>query len=136
VVDGKAAAINPPTTESTQLTDTVKSYAQLGIAVSGEKFYTPKQPNAYDQAEYDHEEKQMAADLKHAVYNPAAAYVSDTYVQRGATLDNIVGDARIKFLAGQIDQSGVAAAVDRWRSSGGDAVIKEINTLYKADKNK
>lgn len=136
LVDGKAAAINPPTTESTQLTDTVKSYAQLGIAVNGQKFYDPAQPNAYDQAEYDHEEKMMNADLKHAVYNPAAAYVSDTYVMQGATLDNIIGDARIKYIAGQLDQSGLTAQIQRWRSSGGDSVIKEINALYKADKNK
>lgn len=136
VVGGLADATTPPTAESTQLTETVMSYSQLGIAVAGKQYYTPKQPNAYDQALYDHAQKTLNADLKHAVYNPAAAYVSNTYVRLGATLDNIIGDARIKFLAGQIDKSGVSAAVARWRSSGGDAVIKEMNALYKADKNK
>jgi putative aldouronate transport system substrate-binding protein len=136
VVDGHAQAINPPTAESTQLTNDAASYAQLGIAVSGSKFYTPKQLNDYDQQQYDAETKVMNADLKHAVFNPAAAYVSNTYVLSGATLDNVISDARIKYDAGQIDDAGLAAALQQWKTSGGSQVTSEINKLYKADKNK
>jgi putative aldouronate transport system substrate-binding protein len=137
LVDGHAQPINPPTDESTQLTTTiVPSYAQLGISVNGNKFYTPAQPNAYDQKQYDEELSTAASDLKSAVFNPAAAYVSKTYVLNGATLDNIISDARIKYIAGQIDDAGLQAAIDQWRTSGGTQVTAEINTLYKADKNK
>ncbi|HWU47669.1 MAG TPA: extracellular solute-binding protein [Humibacter sp.] len=134
VVDGHSQAITPPTAESTDLTNTVASYAQLGIAVNGQKFYTAKQPNDYDQQLWDSCQTIMKSDLKSAVFNPAAPYVSNTYVLKGATLDNIVTDARIKYIAGQIDASGLAAAIKQWKSSGGDAVITEINKLYKADK--
>lgn len=136
LVDGRAQPITPPTAESTQLINTVNSYAQLGISVSGNKFYLPAQPNAYDQAQYDAELKTMTADTKSAVFNPAAAYVSNTYVLSGATLDNIISDARIKYDAGQIDDAGLTAALQQWKSSGGSQVMSEINKLYKADKNK
>ncbi len=57
----------------------------------------------------------MAEDLKSAVYNPAAAVVSPTYVAKGAQLDNIVADARIKYLAGQIDEQGLKDAIKLWQ---------------------
>ncbi|NNC12763.1 extracellular solute-binding protein [Planctomonas sp. JC2975] len=136
LVDGRAQAINPPTPESTLMQNTVNSYAQLGISVGGNKFYLPAQPNAYDQTQYDAQLKTAASDLKSAVYNPAAAYVSNTYVLNGATLDNIISDARIKYDAGQIDDAGLDAALKQWATSGGTQVTAEINKLYKADKNK
>jgi putative aldouronate transport system substrate-binding protein len=70
------------------------------------------------------------------LFNPAAAYVSQTAVTKGATLDNIMIDARIKYMAGQIDASGVKQAIAQWKSTGGSQVTDEINKLYKADKNK
>lgn len=133
VVDGHAQAITPATPESTSLAGTVSSYAQLGIAVNGQKFYSVKQPNAYDQRLWDNAQTTMKSDLTHAVFNPAAAYVSNTYVLKGATLDNVISDARIKYIAGQIDGSGLAAAINQWKSSGGSSVIAEINKLYKAN---
>lgn len=136
VVDGHAQAITPPTPESTALTNDALTYSQLGISVNGNAFYTAKQPNDYDQQQFDAETAMMNSDLKHAVFNPAAAYVSDTYVRSGATLDNIISDARIKYDAGQIDDKGLTAALQQWKSSGGNQVTSEINALYKADKNK
>ena len=76
----------------------------------------------------------MAGDLKSAVYNPAAAFVSPTYVAKGAQLDNIVADARIKYLAGQIDEQGLKDAIKLWKSSGGDKVQEEINKLWQDSK--
>ncbi|MHA7984550.1 extracellular solute-binding protein [Rathayibacter sp. CAU 1779] len=137
LVDGRSEAINPPTAESTLLsTSVVPSYAQLGIAVSGYKAYAAAQANEYDQTQYDAQVAKAASDLKSAVFNPAAAYVSNTYVLNGATLDNIISDARIKYDAGQIDEAGLDAALKQWATSGGNQVTAEINKLYKADKNK
>jgi putative aldouronate transport system substrate-binding protein len=69
-------------------------------------------------------------DAANAVFNPAAGLVSDTYTTNGTQLDNIIGDARIQYLAGQIDEAGLDAAVELWRTSGGDQVTTEINELY------
>jgi len=129
VKDGKAVAVT--STTATDLTNIVASYAQLGTNVTGNKFYPPAQPNDYDQQQYDAEVKTMNSDAKHAVYNPAAAFVSQTYAQEGATLDNIITDARLKYIAGQSSLSDVKAAIQLWKSSGGDQVISETNDLYK-----
>jgi len=116
------------------LKDAVLSYSQLGMNVTGFQGYLPKQASAYEQEMYDKRKAIEESDLASAEYDPAAPYVSETYVSQGAQLDTIVSDARIQYIAGQIDQAGLTAAIDRWRSSGGDKVIAEINELAsKAD---
>ena len=102
---------------------------QLGLGVSGNKAYLPKQTPVRIKVAKIQEEN-----LKTTVANPAAAYVSKTYTTNGAQLDNIIEDARVKFIVGQIDEKGFDAAVALWKKSGGDAVIKEYNEqakLYK-----
>lgn len=111
------------------LKDTVLSYSQLGMNVTGFQGYLPKQASDYEQEMYDKRKAIEASDLEHAEYDPAAAFVSETYVAKGAQLDTIVSDARIQYIAGQIDRAGLIAAIDLWRSSGGDAIIAEINEL-------
>jgi len=72
--------------------------------------------------------------LKTTVANPVLAYVSKTYTTNGAQLDNIIEDARVKFIVGQIDEKGFDAAVALWKKSGGDAIISEYEAqakLYK-----
>ncbi|MBU7591156.1 extracellular solute-binding protein [Metabacillus halosaccharovorans] len=65
------------------------------------------------------------------VPNPAEALVSEVYAQKGQQLDNIINDARIKFIVGQIDEAGFKDAIELWRSSGGEDYIEEMNKLYK-----
>lgn len=65
------------------------------------------------------------------VANPAESLLSTVYAQKGQQLDNIINDARIKYIVGQIDDKGIEDAIKLWRSSGGDDYIEEINKLYK-----
>ncbi|WP_020620000.1 extracellular solute-binding protein [Paenibacillus daejeonensis] len=64
------------------------------------------------------------------VANPAEPLISDVYAQKGQQLDNIVNDARIKYIVGQIDEQGLEEAFQLWRTSGGDDYIAEINKLH------
>jgi putative aldouronate transport system substrate-binding protein len=82
------------------------------------------------QALYEHRKELRVRDLETPVYNAAAAFVADTQIEQGATLNQIIGDARIKFIAGEIDEAGYRDEIARWHSSGGDDVIAEINDLY------
>lgn len=134
VVDGGAATITPETPEGKKVSEDVKSFAQLGTSVKGNEFYTPKQPSDYEQKVYEDRLKLMAENLKSAVYNPAAPYVSATYVAKGAQLDNIIADARIKYLAGQIDQAGLKDAIKLWDASGGAQIKEETNKLWAENK--
>lgn len=134
VVDGAAVTISPETPEGKKVTEDVKSFSQLGTSVRGNEFYAPKQPTDYEQKVYDDRLKVMEENLKSAVYNPAAPFVSATYVAKGAQLDNIIADARIKFLAGQIDEKGLKDAIKLWDASGGAAIKEETNKLWKENK--
>lgn len=73
---------------------------------------------------------------KIVVVNPAEPLISNVYTQKGPQLDNIINDARVKFIVGQIDEAGYKAALDLWKKSGGDDYVKEINDLYARSKNK
>ncbi|WP_274649036.1 extracellular solute-binding protein [Paenibacillus humicola] len=64
------------------------------------------------------------------VTNPAANLISKTQAERGTELDQILQDARVKFIIGEIDEAGWDAEMKKWRSSGGDQVIEETNELY------
>lgn len=66
----------------------------------------------------------------YVVNNPAYSLISETYVTKGAELDNLIKDARIKFIMGAIDERGWNAAVEQWRKTGGDQVIAELNAEH------
>ena len=68
------------------------------------------------------------------VANPAEPLISEVYAQKGQQLGNIINDARIKFIVGQIDEQGWRDAIELWKKSGGDDYVKEINELYAASK--
>lgn len=70
------------------------------------------------------------ANEAYIVTNPAEPFISTVYTQKGAQLDNVINDARIKFIVGQIDEAGLKAAFEVWRNTGGDDLVKEMNELY------
>jgi len=67
------------------------------------------------------------------VPNPAEALIgmSETYIKRGVTLDNMIEDTRVKYITGQINDQGFKKVLDNWRKQGGDQIIKEVNALYR-----
>lgn len=64
--------------------------------------------------------------------NYGAAYTSETQANIGAELDAIVIDARNAYIKGEIDLTGWEAEIDRWKQSGGQTVIDEMNAKYHA----
>ncbi|MCD8335771.1 MAG: extracellular solute-binding protein [Lachnospiraceae bacterium] len=80
------------------------------------------------QAAYDENEV-------YAVFNPALSYLANsaTYSELGATLDDIISQARTQYICGEIDKDGLQAAWDKWLSQGGQAVIDEVNEQYLAN---
>jgi putative aldouronate transport system substrate-binding protein len=74
------------------------------------------------------------ANIQIVVGNPAEPFVSEVYAQKGQQLDNIIADARIQYIVGQIDDKGLDDAIALWRKNGGDDYVTEINKLYAATK--
>jgi putative aldouronate transport system substrate-binding protein len=60
-------------------------------------------------------------------------YISDTAVKLGNSLTNIIADARVKYVLGQIDLAAYQAEVARWRAAGGDQVKAEYTKAYLAN---
>jgi putative aldouronate transport system substrate-binding protein len=57
--------------------------------------------------------------------------VSETQIRLGTTLSDILQDARMKYVLGQIDLAGWRAAVAQWKSAGGDQAAAELTADYK-----
>jgi putative aldouronate transport system substrate-binding protein len=71
---------------------------------------------------------------QYIVANPAEPFISTVYSQKGQQLDNIINDARIKFVVGKSTEAELQAAFETWKKSGGDDLVKEMNELYAASK--
>ncbi|EOT44339.1 extracellular solute-binding protein [Enterococcus columbae] len=118
--------------EAEKISNDVKSFSQIGMNVTKEiQFYYPKPATPEKQEKFDLRQKIMASDLKKAVFNPAASYITDTFVTKGTQLDQIISDARIKYVAGQMDDKGWKDTIQLWKDQGGTQLIKETNDLHK-----
>jgi putative aldouronate transport system substrate-binding protein len=103
---------------------------QFQMFIPENRFHEPKQTPLRKK-----EQELMKANEDIVVPNPAEALISEVYSQKGQQLDNIINDARIKFIVGQIDESGFQEAVDLWYKSGGVDYVNEINELYQEVQN-
>lgn len=68
---------------------------------------------------------------KYLVKDPTATLFSQTYADKGADLDQIMKDANIKFISGNIDEAAWNTAVEQWKKNGGNQVITEFTAEYK-----
>lgn len=64
------------------------------------------------------------------IHDPTVTLDSDTNVQDGARLLQIMTDATYQYILGQIDEKGFDKALENWKSQGGDKIIEEFNASY------
>jgi putative aldouronate transport system substrate-binding protein len=76
-------------------------------------------------------QKLIDANENYAVPDPTVSLISETYLQKSQQLTQIISDAQTKYIIGELDDAGFQAAVDNWRKSGGDQVIREFTDQYK-----
>jgi len=110
---------------------TIASFAQIGMGVGG--FTLPASFNEETGTRLELERVAIRDGQRYqdiAVFNPTQPFISETATLRGAILDDIMLDARIQFIAGQIDRAGFESEVQRWLDSGGQTVIEELTELY------
>lgn len=108
-----------------------QAFTQLAMNVPNRPVLPPAPADDYE-AEIGDTVREINQDVEDAVYNPAAGLVAPTYITNQSTLDQIIADARIQYVVGEIDDAGLDDAVQRWRDGGGEQVIAEINELYAA----
>ncbi|OIJ14668.1 ABC transporter substrate-binding protein [Anaerobacillus alkalilacustris] len=124
VIDGGARVL-----DQNLFDNEVRPYLSLEI---GE----PETNGRYDAYfEYDVQVKALelqADNENYLIRNEALTLDSDTFVVDGPRLYQIIEDATIRFILGQIDEAGFEAAVENWKSQGGNKIIEEFTASYNA----
>lgn len=72
-------------------------------------------------------EKFVIENEKIAIHDPTAALDSVTYAEKGTQLQELITDATYKYIYGSIDRAGFEAAIEDWKSRGGQQIIDEFN---------
>jgi putative aldouronate transport system substrate-binding protein len=67
------------------------------------------------------------------VVDPAMSLVSEVYNNLGADIEQLINDAKYKFVTGTIDEAGWHEAVQNWRDRGGDEIRADFERLYAED---
>lgn len=114
-----------PTADAALLND-IAAYAQISTNVRG---YDILERRDGSKLQEDRVALRKSA-VEKAVFDPCASLMSDVYSSKGAQLQNIMNDARIQYIAGQIDKDGYEAAKKQWLSTGGQEYIDELTKLY------
>jgi len=68
--------------------------------------------------------------IKYMTPNPVLGFISPTATEK-SNLEQIISDASIKFIMGQLDENGFKKEIQRWRDSGGDKIAQEYADEYK-----
>ncbi|MFC6547332.1 extracellular solute-binding protein [Cohnella cellulosilytica] len=76
-------------------------------------------------------EQMWVDNIEIGVSNPAEPLISATNTEKGGTLKQIMKDANTKYIMGTIDKAGYDKAIQNWRDSGGDQIIKEYTDEYR-----
>ncbi|TDD33147.1 extracellular solute-binding protein [Nonomuraea terrae] len=130
VEDGYAVKVNDQDPAMKVINNDVEfAFIQLGmtssVGVAGEA-YEWMRPSQAEKDWLKQRDELMNLDLQTAVHDPSLPVISETAVQRGATLNPIPTDARIKYLAGDLTEEQFRAEVKRWYDSGGTQTLAEL----------
>lgn len=119
VVDGFANVLDTDVSERE-----VKPYQALEIGEA--------ETNGRYEGYFEYEPKAKSEELfkdneNYLIENPTVPLYSETFVQDGARLQQIITDATYNYIIGQLDEAGFDAEVENWKSQGGEKMIEEFN---------
>lgn len=78
------------------------------------------------------ENKLYADNIQYVMVNYGSGLISKTASDKGADLTQIITDAQLQYIKGEITEDGLNEALARWKTAGGDDMTKEMTDLYKA----
>jgi putative aldouronate transport system substrate-binding protein len=67
-----------------------------------------------------------------AIHDPSLPLMSDTWTASSASLNQIIDDAVINYVMGNIDRAGFNTQIARWYAEGGQNAINEFSAAYAA----
>ncbi|MDR2177785.1 MAG: extracellular solute-binding protein [Treponema sp.] len=118
-------------------TDLPEAEASIRVNEGFDQFMTNVTNNAtpekFDRIRQRVFDVQNNSDMSILVANPCITFSasSQVYSEKGSDLDTIRRDARIQYIVGQIDEAGWRAAMETWKTAGGQALIDEYNSIKK-----
>jgi len=116
--------------ETEQILMDIRAFAQLGTNTNGYQGYTSLPAGDHELELWNLRQELHTRDSETIVANPTLPLVAQSQIELGATLDQGVADARIKYYAGQLDEAGFRAEIQRWFDEGGDTIVTEMNELH------
>jgi putative aldouronate transport system substrate-binding protein len=130
VEDGYAVKINEDDPAVKVINnDVLFGFIQLGttssVGIAGDA-YEWMRPSEAEREWLKQRDELMELDLQTAVHDPTLPVISQTAVEKGATINPIPTDARIKYLAGDLTEDQFKAEIKRWYDSGGTQIIAEL----------
>lgn len=127
VQDGRALA-----SEDQDLTNReVKPYQAIEI---GEPKTNGRYEGVFTLPAKEKAEELIIDNEKYLIHNPTNALDSATFAEKGELLGQKIKDATYQYILGDLDKAGFEKAIEDWKKSGGNDVIKEFNESYKKSK--
>lgn len=68
------------------------------------------------------------------IKNPAIAYLSPTFSEKGGDLNKMRDEYFVKFVSGKLPVEAFDQFVKEWKVQGGEQITKEVNDWYKTNK--
>jgi putative aldouronate transport system substrate-binding protein len=106
----------------------VQVFSHLGLSYYTNPLYVPGIVSNFEKIQTENQ----LSNIPYGVSNPVTPFISDTAVNIGKELENIIVDAQVKFIMGRIDEAGYKAAVAQYMKAGGEQIVKEYNQAYSA----
>lgn len=94
------------------------------------------EPHVKNSERVEAQNKAYAMAQEKAVINPASTYLvnSPTYADVGASLQELIDNARTEYICGEINKQELLKVNERWLELGGRLIIEEVNRMYEANK--
>ncbi|MEH7238406.1 extracellular solute-binding protein [Bacillus sp. JJ1562] len=114
--------------EDTDLTTReVKPYQSLEI---GEPKTNGRYEGVFTLPAKEKAEELILDNENYLIHDPTVPLDSATFAERGELLNQKINDATYQYILGDLDKAGFEKAIEDWKKSGGDDVIKEFNESY------
>lgn len=75
--------------------------------------------------------KAMIPNNQYAVMDASVGLMDSDMLTTMTGISTIISDARVKYILGQIDNAGFQAAIQQWKSAGGQSIIDGLNKAAK-----
>lgn len=107
-----------------QIEKEVFSYNMLAI---GEPETNGRYESLHDYGPRQKTEELVLENDNHLIHDPTLRLESETYIQDGDRLQEIINDATYNYILGEIDEAGFEKEIEKWKSEGGSKIIEEFN---------